>query len=390
MQRHLITGVILVAIFFGCKEQYVRPVVSSNVNTLVVDGFINSGNDSTSIKLSRSVGVSTNSVKQNPEAKAQVTVESSANSTYPLKEISKGTYACGPLNLNKTLQYRLRIVTSDHKIYLSDFVEVKDSPVIDSLGYNLTAAGLGVYVNTHDDAANTRYYRWDYHETWEFHPPYQSEYIARGNSIVDRNLQTEGIFFCWQNASSSDIVLNSSAKLAKDVIFQGPIAMIPKTSEKLSFEYSILVKQYALTQDAFNYWQLLRNNTEQTGSIFDTQPSVLTGNIHNASDKNELVFGYVSVGSVRQKRMFVYANNLPTDFGTDNSAYKNCTIDTVSKSKWADYYFGPGHIWTPVYPVTVFVAFPIPHTDTTAFQGTGNVCADCTTRGTRVRPSFWQ
>jgi hypothetical protein len=76
----------------GCKNPYNPAVTASNVNYLVVEGLINSGQDSTIIKLSRTVNIS-DTTKVNPELGAQVTVESDQNTIYPIQEIGKGRYA---------------------------------------------------------------------------------------------------------------------------------------------------------------------------------------------------------------------------------------------------------------------------------------------------------
>jgi hypothetical protein len=311
-----ITAITLTALLFGCREAYTPPQITTNNNYLVVEGLINTGTDSTIIKLSRTVHLNAKTTTQN-ETHAIVTVESDANASYPLKEITPGTYASAPLGLSSTAKYRLRIITNTntHTTYLSDFVPVKNSPPIDSVGYSLPTNGLQVYVNAHDATGNTRYYRWDYAETWQFNANYDSEYIEVYNRWIIPRTPAQQIFNCWGNRASTDIILASSARLTQDVIYQDPITIVPSPSQKISIKYSILVKQYALTLDAFNFWQLLKKNTEQLGSIFDAQPSSIAGNIHNIADYTEPVLGYISAGSVQQKRIYVDNTALPTGWG---------------------------------------------------------------------------
>ncbi|MEJ7664694.1 MAG: DUF4249 family protein [Hymenobacter sp.] len=58
-----------------------------------------------------------------------------------------------------------------------------------------------------------------------------------------------------------------------------PNAPTPPSS-KLYYLYSILVRQYALTPEEFAYWDKLRKNTENLGTLFDPLPSQLSGNVH--------------------------------------------------------------------------------------------------------------
>jgi hypothetical protein len=290
----------------GCKKPYNPPAITGNGSYLVVEGVINSGTDSTFIKLSRTVNISSN-VTTNPVLNAAVAVESDQNISFPLTETTNGNYISAGLTLDNTRTYRLSIKTSNNEQYYSDFVPVNITPPIDSVGFDIVTVpitGIQVYANTHDASNTAKYYRWDYDEAWEFYAKYYSGYISNGTAIVPRT-EDQAITFCYTNDVSSDIVLGSSAKLKQDVIYQTPIVFIASTSEKIEDEYSILLRQYSLTADAYNFWVNLKKNTEQLGSIFDAQPSQVPGNIHCITNLSEPVIGYVSVCTVATKRVFI-------------------------------------------------------------------------------------
>src|SRR5258708_1654300 len=273
MRRYFYIMSISAMTMSACVKPYTPPTISSDKNYLVVEGVIDPGSDSTIIKLSRT-GQLSEKVTVNPELGAVLTVESDQGVIYPLSEAANGMYLSSGLNLGVNRKYRLRIKTGDNQQYLSDFVPVKITPPIDSVGFNIAgngSTGIQIYANTHDANNSTRYYRWDYDETWQFHAKYISYYMSNGSSIVRRPFD-KLIFYCFANDASSNIVLGSSAKLKQDVIYQSHIIFIPSTSEKIEMKYSILLREYALTSDAFVFWENLKKNTEQLGSIFDAQP----------------------------------------------------------------------------------------------------------------------
>jgi len=377
----VITGIILTTVFYSCREAYTPPQITANSNYLVVEGLINTGTDSTIFKLSRTVRLYAKTTTQ-PETHAIVTVESDANAIYTLKEITPGTYASPSLGLSKTAKYRLRIIanTNTHTTYLSDFTAGKDSPPIDSLGYNIEPNGLQIYVNAHDATNNTRYYRWDYVETWEFHPMFDAGYIE---TPIGPGVRTpaQDVYTCWHTSVSTDLVLASSAKLTQDVIYNTIITTVPSASEKVSIGYSILVKQYALTLDAFNFWQNLKKNTELLGSIFDAQPSQIQGNIHNITDSTEPVFGYVSAGTLQQKRITVFYTSWPQGWGQDKSAYNNCLEDSIL--------FKDEAIFQGANPNQIPLDKLFDKGYQVGWWGSSRNCADCTLRGTNIKPSFW-
>ncbi|MFI5160884.1 MAG: DUF4249 domain-containing protein [Sphingobacteriales bacterium] len=300
----------------GCKKPYAPSIISSNNSYLVVEGVINSGTDSTYIKLTRTVKLS-NSAAPAPELGAIVTVEGDNNNSYPISEAGNGIYSSAALNLTIGANYRLRIKTTNNKEYVSDFVPARDTPDIDSLNYKVQNNGVEIYVNSHDPKNSTRYYRWDFDETFEYVSRIRSFY-----KIGDDGLPTyrsayndsDNIYYCYKFGQSHQVLLGSSAKLAQDVIAQQPVDFVAANSGKISLVYSILLRQYALTSDAFNYWQVLKKNTEQLGTIFDAQPSTIQGNIHCITNANEPVVGYISVSGVKTKRIILdhYYLNLYT------------------------------------------------------------------------------
>jgi hypothetical protein len=122
-------------------------------------------------------------------------------------------------------------------------------------------------------------------------------------------------------------VIASSAKLSSDVIFQAPVTTILSTNEKISVRYSILLRQYALTKEAYEFWENIRKNTEQLGSIFDAQPSQLQGNIHCISNPTEPVIGFVTITNIQRKRIFIDNSQLPLEWYPTYPYY--CEADTA-------------------------------------------------------------
>ncbi len=373
--------ILFVALIWSCKKPYNPPVVTAPNSYLVVEGVIDPGSDSTIINLSSTTNIGVKGVS--PVIKAALIVEGAQqNNTYPLAEIGKGKYASPGLKLTGSKQYRLRIVLQSGKTYLSDFEDMKITPPIDSLNYIIQSGGLQITSAAHDVTNNTRYYRWLYNETWEFHPNFFSEYIYDGVHIMPR-LRNDFIYTCWGNDTSSNVILNSSAKLVQDVISGNPITFIPSTSEKIAVRYSILLKQYALTSNAYNFWQNLRKNTEQLGSIFDAQPSQLVGNIHCTTVSAEPVIGYVSVSTVSIKRIFIENSKLPA--WATIPFYTNCESDTV---KYADvnarFQLNNGH------PLLIPVGLAKDKSGiTVGYIGSTPECVDCTLRGSIKQPAFW-
>src|SRR5690349_10882731 len=94
----------------SCKEKYPLPNSIVNRNYLVVEGFIDNGNEPTLVRLTRTTKLDTLILQ--PEQNATVTVEGDNGETYGLSETESGLYSGGPFSLNNTVKYRLVIRTA--------------------------------------------------------------------------------------------------------------------------------------------------------------------------------------------------------------------------------------------------------------------------------------
>jgi len=385
--KNYITYLLLLSLSFGCKEKYVSPVVSPATGYLVVEGVINSGAGETNITLSRTSKLNSQAIVF--ETGAKVSVQSEDNSAIPLKEISNGHFLGTNLNLNTAKKYRLSIITKDGKTYQSDFSSVKNNPVIDSVNWRREGRDVQLYLNTHDPNNNTKYYQWEYAETWEIHSYYLSSLKykvgtsskgATTYSAVYNDSSTYGPdmtkYFCWKTDPSTTIMTGTTSNLASDVI-NLPLINIPADSWKLNILYSVNVKQYSLSQGRYEFLQRIKKNTEGTGSVFDAQPAELNGNIHCTSNPNEPVIGYVDVCPVQEKRIFINRKSLP-DWNYNQSCLEQ-EIPNVSDSIAIKALF-----LLPTYPNTDPMTGRI-----ISFFAAPPECVDCKLKGSSSKPSFW-
>ncbi|CAN5478149.1 DUF4249 domain-containing protein [soil metagenome] len=384
--KQILVGWLLLILLAGCKEKYQLPFATPDTGYLVVEGIVNQGPGDSYIELSRTNKLSTTGKKV--EAGATVMVEGQDNSSFALFETNTGRYTA-TLNLNSTQNYRLRIKTLDGKEYLSDFAVVKAVPAIDSISWQKESDGVQLYVNAHDAQNQTRYYLWDYRETWEYHSPFRSvlKFVTsvgpNGRTVADiayidpigHNSDTT-IYKCWNSFNSTQLLIGSSAKLSQDVIYK-PLLKIPFADKKLSVLYSVNLRQFAITKEGYEFLEKLKKNTEENGSVFDPQPSQLKGNIHCVTNPDEPVIGYLNISTVAEKRIFIDNTEvIPWNYQTEcvEDMVKN-NIDSITDS-WRS-----GLV--PTTPLTL--AGP----SILTFGATTLSCIDCTLSGTNVKPSFW-
>jgi len=374
-------------LLYACKEKYLPEVKDVNPNYIVIDGFINTGGDSTIIKLSRTFKLESKAVTT-PERGAIVVVEVEGAASYTLPELSSkpGVYAIPSISQDQTKKYRLRVRAKDNKEYLSDFVESKVSPPV-TITYDFRHGNLNIYTNTYDATGKSQYYNYTYNETWQYRAPQESVIKIENKQLVYRHYPQDDIYNCYHHLPSSKITLATTTRLTEDRLADNLIIDILPTSQKVQIEYSVLVKQTVLTRAGFDFFETLKKNTEQVGSIFDAQPSQIYSNIKCTTNGADVVIGFISAGTVTEKRILLVANNFPFDFvGRPFDQYCEDNTEVLSVSKHKALLFDPVQTeYIPLQTVPEWLPLPSNIRATKILS-----CADCRLQGgTNVVPPYW-
>ena len=375
----------------GCKEKYVSSVVSPATGYLVVEGVVNAGGGETNIYLSRTSPLEMR--LKNYETGATVSIMGEDNSSYRLNELDSGHYQIAHLSLKKNVRYKLAIKTMLGVAYQSDYCSIQTTPVIDSVNWQvenngIQSGGVQIYVNAHDNTNATQYYQWDYTETYEYNSPWKVFFkfvqINQGPTPLfdvnrinfnNRGEYDTSSYRCWPTVNSSSILIGTTDKLNENKIHL-PLIYITENSERFAILYSILVRQYSLSNGKYSYLDKMKKNTELTGSIMDPQPSELKGNIHNINNPSEPVVGYIDFSEIQEIRTFIKNQDIP-NWKFESPCLRVDVpnrIDTITKAK-ITYWVTGIHIPGIQEPISYWFTYPD--------------CADCKFHGTNAKPSFW-
>ncbi|MCE7056668.1 DUF4249 domain-containing protein [Algoriphagus sp. AGSA1] len=367
----------------ACREPFDPDLKPTDLTVLIVEGYLDTEGLPSTLKLSYSRNIKTEDDFTPDYPGAIVSLRSESGVVYPLTDLGFGEFEFAH-DIPEDESYRLYISTNDGKSYTSDLLKPILTPDIIDVGFERNEQGAEIYLTTRGDE-NADDFLWTYEETYAFRPKISSsfKYDPELNDVVTRN-QDERTNMCYRGSVSSDLILETSSRFENQFVFRQSIAHIKQGDERLSVRYSILISQKALDSKASEFWEILRRNTDDIGSIFSPLPSNISGNIKNDQDPSVPVVGYVSLGTVKQKRLFVDVRDV-APWIADVPDYYNCFVepDTVLA---ADYglSFGGGSFVpvVPIYPENGFA--PI------GYQGAIRRCTDCTLRGTNVKPDFWE
>ena len=270
-----------------CRKEYSPPAITQSNHFLSIDGLIATGTNISSVfTLTRSINLA-DTLPFAPELNARVSIRGSSGIIYPLIDSNQnGIYSSLPLTLDVSQQYQLAVTTADGHQYLSDMVSAKAAPPIDSVTWELSndavldSQVVRVFVNAHDPQNETHYYRWDFLETYQ-HQAYYATDWGVSNGFAFPLTPAKKYFNCWSNGHSNDIVVGSTVALSQDLVSHQLLATFTQNDARLDVEYSMLVRQYALSLDAYNF--LADRSKEFTITWWPVRPAAF-------ADKREHTF----------------------------------------------------------------------------------------------------
>ncbi|GAA0879924.1 hypothetical protein GCM10009119_28930 [Algoriphagus jejuensis] len=71
------------------------------------------------------------------------------------------------------------------------------------------------------------------------------------------------------------------------------------------------VRQLSISKDAYEYWRRVREIVNNTGSVFDTPPAPIKGNMYSVNDPDEVVLGYFEVSKAKMTRIYTTLADVP-------------------------------------------------------------------------------
>jgi hypothetical protein len=283
--------------------------------TLVVEGWVTTDPPPYLIKLSYS-GAFTNTYQANVDSleqfitDAQVTLLDDLGDTAACIQAFNGTYQTIDPNFIGTIgrTYTLKIHLSNGKIFLSKPEKIMPVPPIDSVTVVYDSSSIAlvrptqliVQASTHDPAGVQNFYRWT-----------ASGYFPRkswGNLCSFPYFGCADPFSCLCFALCEQFQPDDQINVLSDQFIDGgEISRQPVFYSPIYWEGShyIEIKQYSLSQEAYQFWEQYLNQTNRTGSILDPLPASLTGNIYNQADSTDIALGLFSASAATTKKVII-------------------------------------------------------------------------------------
>lgn len=267
------------------------------------------------------------------------------------------------------------VIEVDGETYQSDWLEADPKPAITGIHFDSDGRQVTVYVDVDAQACRSGYMGFAYEETWQFHADFIPEYVIDPISWSYKEMMTSWPYYwCYRSNQSLQMVLLDYSTLEGVETKRYPIKTFSCADSRNHQRYSILVKAFALSRDAYLYNKQTQEMSEQGGDLFSPEPGILQGNLVCTSDEGRPVMGLVLAAEVATKRAFI--NNMYLRVTKQDDSFM---ID-VPREKMPVFYYDMNY--RPIKKTTI---------DEKETIGWGpHRCINCIEAGgTQEKPDFW-
>ena len=376
---------LIIPLLNSCIEDFNAATIQFE-DAIVIEATVTNELKQQVVKLSRTYKLEESESTQESGAVVQVNTESN---TYNFSETEPGVYVSDiAFRAEPNMNYTLSVTASDGRAYISEPAMITTDTPIDTVYAERMinddgVDGVGVFVDSFDPTNSSKYYGYEYEETYQIivplWSPYQFQLINNDPVQFELGLRTQEERVCYNTIRSKGRLLTDTNLLSEDRVSKFLIEFIPMDDLKISTRYSILLKQYIQSLQAYNFHKTLNNLSTSDNLFSQNQPGFIDGNISSVNFPNEKVIGYFEVSTVSEQRLFFNrsdffqepyqwpcgtygAGDLEAEFGQG--------FDSLLKLGKISYVTGG---MTPGDPLVVTLIN----------------CGDCTTSGSNIKPNFW-
>jgi hypothetical protein len=304
----------------GCVDSYdIRYDLSASV--LTVEGFVRDS-DITSIAIRKSESY-LNSVSEKPLKGCEVAIVVGNGAKVSLKESEPGLYVA-PVDFRGLAgqTYQLQFKTAEGQSYSSTtevlntvsaikkvYQKFNQNGQLTADGKRIISSTFDIYIDTEDPANQKNFYLWEW-VLWErlFICVTCNGGLLNGTNCTPINSRNPPIYDYVCQGDCFGIIRNTDIGVLSDVYVNGlpiigrQVAKIPYHSEQGAL---IEIRQYGVSAAAYDYYKLLRDQTQTNGTLTDTPPGAIIGNIKNTNNPTEKVVGYFGASGLSKVRYWV-------------------------------------------------------------------------------------
>lgn len=319
MSYRVIISLALIVLVFGCREPFDFDYPDVLEPRVVIDGYITNSGKRHVVRVSYSTNINDRGLVETEFiTNADVRIVDDQGSFTILDHRNNGIYETQPqYAAREGVSYQLVVTLSDGEVYESEIKSLPaDSPAVadisfrgdtrDVLANNSIQPQEGALIAaTIQKDGNRHFYQWVIGEWF----------------IIQSDAAPDELKYCYiRDFDAAEIVLLQDNPTVSGVSeYTYPISFIPRGA-RMKVDFGVEAILLTLTEADYRFWDAVKQQSENSGSLFDAAPHSIEGNITGSN--GDKVLGYFGVYRESLDRVFFTEAELGFSPGT----YPPCAI----------------------------------------------------------------
>ena len=343
----------------ACIEPF-NVKIPSNQQAIVVEGMISDQPGPYTVLLYRALPLDDEFHYPDWVAGATISIYDDQGASETLTESAPGHYITSTFQGVVGRSYHIRIVTEEGKIYES--VPEKMEPVGDfsNLRYEFLQPqnpsadrasldpknGFKIFLDADVLPEQGGLVRWRWTGTFEIQtypelrlkvqvpagavihyvpnpPPCSGYYVPRG-SIDKEQKGPCTCCFCWVTQYNDGPLISDARFVNNGKITQYNVAYIPASRRYFYDKYYLEVEQMSVSQTVHDFWKKIEVQSKNGSDLFQTPPSVTSGNVRLVSGDGEAVIGIFAASAIKKHSFVIHRDEVPYSVPNIDSIATSC------------------------------------------------------------------
>ena len=312
---------------------------------IVIDGRISDSAPPYSVRLSRGVPLGVDSIVSSPIEGATITLYDDLGNSEPFLETSPGNYLTGGAIQGAIgRSYSIRVTTPSGTTFQSEAERIQPVGEIENIRYEYEARTImksfgeveanvfNIFVDANSGPNPEAYVRWRFtgtykvvtypalHSTWNPpYTPYRNPFPCSGYILAPGPEGSGGLLVQVDDCTCCTCYakhFETKPQLSDTQLIQGnqfkniKVGEVPITNATFHEKYMVEVEQMSLSENAFNFFKLIRDQKENASSIFQPPSSEIRSNF-SSDNSDERVAGFFWAAAITKKVIFIYPEAVP-------------------------------------------------------------------------------
>jgi len=339
----------IVSVLFVLMGACVKPYDFNPQNyekVLVVDGAVSNQPGPYTVSVHYTYPLDT--ILEELVTNAKVWVEDGDKKVYMYSLVGDSIYQ-SPTGFVATVgqSYSLHVEMPDGQSYSSEPQTLEPAPAISRI-YGQYAelpneegtgniGGIQFFIDSDNANGDATHFRYEWQEAYKIVTPYPAQYYVTPDTMLVYMDTSIGI--CYRELQSNSLIYATTIGTAGNQILEFPIRFISERDQQLKNRYTLLVKQYAISEAAYLFYKRLTENNKSGGSLFSQQTGAVYGNMISDQNPDESILGFFEVAGVSEKRQFFSPSKLDDRYRPPTFPYSCFPQDIINTTPDSALYY---------------------------------------------------